>query len=339
MKRNLIYIIITCFTFLFTACDDLIEDATSKHIYGEDEYPYLRVDEDATVTTDLEFAKGFIEPQVINLNNYADVFQENMNMTVDQVMSGLDNGTVVFDNINITRNIWTKAEKTNNSSGWYYNSAGGVSSADNPSQTASIELDKANKSLIVDMNEEVRAGVTLSFNVGFALVGPDYDEYVRFAFNLSVTDPTVIILSVNIPEGDYVNTGISFADYADNIQTTMGMSVTEFFANLDYNGDTGEPTEGTIHMYVVDNETEEWDETSSYTAERPGYWINNNGEVCNWNDEGFSLYANTKNADQVLYVGRAPALAAGTTFTFSVGYRNTESPENYFRFIITATLE
>ncbi|MCG6188629.1 DUF4859 domain-containing protein [Maribellus maritimus] len=341
MKRNFIYIIITSFIFLFSACDDVIEDATSKHIYGDNENPYLRVDVGATVITDMEFEKGYVEPDTLNLNDYADVFQEKMNMTVDQVLSSLEDGSVVFDNINITRNIWTKAEKTNNSSGWYYNSAGGLCSADDPAQTASIELDKANKSIIVDMNEAVRAGIVLNLNVGFALDGPDYDDYVRFSFNLSVTDPAVIIVSVNIPAGDYVNTGINFADYAENIQTTMGMSVTEFFANLDYNGDTGAPTEGTIHMYVVDNETEEWDETSDYTAEAPGYWLNAEGEVSNWTNtgEGFNIYANTKPTGYVLFIGRAPGLAAGSSYTFSIGYRDTENLENHFRFVITATLE
>ena len=339
MKQNLIYIILACFVFSFTACEDDVLDATSKHEYGEDEYPYLRVDADATVTTDLEFSKGFIEEQSINLEDYAEVFQTKLNMTVDQVLSGLDDGSIVFDNISIARNVWTKSAKSLNSAGWYFNSAGTPCAADDAEQTASLELDKANKKLIVNMNDDVRAGVTLAINVGFAVNGVDYDEYVRFSFNLSVVDPTVILVSANIPEGDYSSVALNFNDYAENISITMGLTVEEFLANLEYNGDTGEATDGTIKMFVVNNETEEWDETSDYTGEKPGYWMNDKGEVCSWGDEGYSLFANTKNADQVVYVGRAPELEAGTAFTISFGYRDTVNPEHYFRFIITATLE
>ena len=34
------------------------------------------------------------------------------------------------------------------------------------------------------------AGTVLTLNVGFAVNGPDYDDYVRFTFEVGVTDPT-----------------------------------------------------------------------------------------------------------------------------------------------------
>lgn len=336
--KNLIYILMGCLVFTFVACSDDIEDAISKHVYGENENPYLRTDADATVTTDMEFAVGHFEAQTVKLADYANKFQEKMNMDVDQVINGLKDGSVVFYNISISKNSWDKTEMTKGTTGWYYNSAGGVT-ADDETKIVSLEIDTDAKTLIVSAEEQATAGTVLTFNVGFAVNGPDYDNYVRFSLNVSVTDPSIIISSINIPDGDYASAGIDFNQYAETIQTCMGMSVEEFLANLDYNGDSGEATDGKIHMYVVNPTTLEWDATSSYTAEPPGYWLNAQGAVCNWGDTGYSLYANTKNADQTLYIGRAPGLTAGTKFTISVGYKDTTNENNFFRLIITATLE
>ncbi|MGV8094598.1 MAG: DUF4859 domain-containing protein [Mangrovibacterium sp.] len=335
--KNLIYILMGCFIFTCVACSDDIEDATNKHVYSENENPYLRTDADAIVTTDVEFAVGHFEPQTVKLADYADKFQGKMNLDVDQVINGLKNGSVVFYNISTSKSRWDKTEMTKGTTGWYYNSAGGITAAD--AKIVSLEIDTDAKTLIVNAEEQAAAGTVLTLNVGFAVNGPDYNNYVRFSFNVSVTDPSIIITSINIPDGDYASFGIDFNQYAETIQTCMGMSVEEFFGNLDYNGDSGEATDGKIHMYVVNPTTLEWDATSSYTAEPPGYWLNAQGAVCNWGSTGFSLYANTKNGDQTLYIGRAPGLAAGTKFTISIGYKNTTNENNFFRLIIAATLE
>ncbi|MDP4276849.1 MAG: DUF4859 domain-containing protein, partial [Bacteroidota bacterium] len=247
--------------------------------------------------------------------------------------------TVVFYNINTTRNNWNKAAMTKGTTGWYYNTAGGVCTAADTAQTVSLDIDTNAKTLSVNACSQAKAGSILTFNVGFAVNGPDYDSYVRFAFNISITDPSVILTSISIPEGDYNSYGIDFNDYASTIQTCMGLSVADFLANLDYNGDTGEATSGSIHMYVIDPVTGTWDATSTYTAEKPGYWINDKGAVCSWNATGFSIYANTKNTDHMLYIGRAPSLATGSKYTISVGYKDTQHTSNFFQFIITATLE
>lgn len=339
MNKNLIYAFIGCCLLTFTACNDSIGDATSKHVYSESESPYLKVDTGAVVTKDMEFAVGHFDTKTINLNDYADKFQKKMNMTVDQVISGLKNGTVVFYNINQTRNIWNKAQMTKGTTGWYYNTAGGICTAGDATQTTSLDIDTNAKTLSVNVNDTAKAGTVLSFNVGFAVKGPDYDNYVRFSFNVSITDPTIIITSITIPTGDYVTYGIDFNQYAPTILTCMGMSVKDFLANLDRDSNTGNVTTGTIHMYVVDPVTGAWDGTSAYTADPPGYWINDLGAVCNWNAKGFSLFADTNSKDHMLYIGRAPALTAGTKFNISIGYKDTAKETNFFRFIITATLQ
>jgi hypothetical protein len=40
-----------------------------------------------------------------------------------------------------------------------------------------------------------------------------------------------------------------------------------------------------------------------------------------------------------IIVGRAPGLTAGSKYTISVGYKDSKNTNNFFRFIITATLE
>lgn len=339
MKKNLIYALIGCCMITLTACNDSIMDATSKHVYGENESPYLKVNADAVVTENLEFAVGHFAAQTIKLSDYADKFQKNMNMTVDQVIAGLKNGTVVFYNISTSKGTWDKTNMTKGTTGWYYNTAGGVCAASDASQTVSLDIDTNAKTLIVNPSSNAKAGTVLTFNVGFAVKGPDYDNYVRFMFNVSITDPSIILTSIDIPTGDYSTFGIDYNQYAATIQTCMGVSVKDFLASLDYDSNTGDPTSGTVHMYMVDPVTGTWDSTSKYTADKPGYWMTDKGAVCDWGAAGFSLFADTNSHDQMLYIGRAPALKTGTKFTISVGYKDTKNEKNFFRFIITATLK
>ena len=330
MKKYIIYALILSVCCLFAACSDSYEDATSKHIYGEDENPYLRVDQAATVTTNIEFAVERLEPYVINLADYNELFQEKMGLTVDQAISGLQNGSVVFYNINTTRNHWNKAEKTKGSTGWYYNSAGGVAKESDASKTVSIELNAGNKTLTVYPIEDIAVGTSVGFNVGFAVNGTDYDDYVRFAFLTSYTDPSIVMLNVTIPAGDYNSFGIDLNKYKETIAACMDMTLEEFLANIDTFG-------GTIRMYSV-NAQGVWDETSGYTANAPGYWMTSTGAVCNWGATDFTLYAELAAADKMLYVGRAPGLAAGNKYSISIGYRDKVNTAYFFRFMLTVTL-
>jgi len=332
MKKNLIYALISCCILSFTACNDSIEDASSKHVYGENENPYLKVKAGAVITNDLEFAVGHFEAQTVKLSDFADQFKTNMNMTVEQVISGLKDGTVVFYNISTSKGAWDKSAMTKGTTGWYYNSAGGVCTATDASQTVSLDFDPNAKTLIVIPNNSAKAGTVLTFNVGFAVKGADYDNYVRFTFNVSITDPSIILTNITIPEGDYNSFGIDFKQYASVIQKCMGLTVDEFFANLDANAGKN------IHMYSIDSNGT-WDSTSAYTANPPGYWMTGTGTVCNWNATGFTFYAETNPDDKMLYVGRAPNIAAGSKYTISVGYKDTKNEKNFFRFIITATLK
>lgn len=334
MKTNLLYTFIGCCMLIFTACSDNIEDASSKHIYTADESPYLKANADAVITSGIEFEVGHFATQTIKLTDYSDYFKKSMNMTVDEVINGLKSGKVVFYNINTTRNNWNKASMTKGTTGWYYNTAGGVCKESDSLQVMSMEIDTNAKTLKLTPNAKAKAGTVFSFNVGFAVNGPDYDNYVRFLFNVSVTDPSIILEEITIPSGDYSSYSLDFNNYSSTIKTCMGVSVAEFLANLDQGGDIA----GSVHMSMVST-SGIWDTTSAYTANPPGYWMTDNGTVCNWGATGFTLYAEAYAKEHVLNVGRAPSLKSGSKYVISIGFIDKKDNTKFFRFIITATME
>lgn len=315
-----------CFALGFTACSDDPEDAVSKHVYGPDEAPYLRADADATVTLNAEFRKGHVAAKTISLKDYAEQIQTNLKMTVDDMLAGLESGNVVFHSINSARGAWDMSAMTKGN-GWWYNNNGAVV---NDSGVASIELDKVSKSLILDVPEGSAAGLSMTANVGFAVVnGKDYDQYVRFAVNFAVTDPGTIIKDITIPDGDYATYEFEFAGIENAINACFGMSVSDFNAAVQ---DVG----GDIAMYIVDD-AGNWDTASSYTANGIGYWLDGSCNVTNWGVDGFSFFIETH--DGTVGFGRAPGMASGTTAKLHFVYAKKNDSSQFVEFVINATLE
>ena len=62
-------------------------DACSKHVYSENETPYLRTDASTNISKSIEFRKGHIAQQTINLKDYAETIQTKMGMTVDDMLA------------------------------------------------------------------------------------------------------------------------------------------------------------------------------------------------------------------------------------------------------------
>lgn len=48
MKKIFLYTMLACMAVSFGSCSDDPMDATEKHVYGENENPYLRTDASAT---------------------------------------------------------------------------------------------------------------------------------------------------------------------------------------------------------------------------------------------------------------------------------------------------
>lgn len=318
-----------CIIFTFCACSDSFEDATSKHVYGENESPYLKVNLEGTTTLDMEFPIARLEPKSVNLKDYAEKFHKSMGMTVDEVIAGLSAGEVVFYNISTAKNCWVKTATNKGNTGWYYNASGVITAAENA--VASVELNATEKTLIVDIVGEPVVGTTLTTNVGFAINnGKDYDDYVRFSFNIGVTDPGSIIVNNTIPAGAYSAFSIDFANYSEAIETCLGMTVAEFSKAV-------EDKEGPIAMYIIDPDTEEWDMTSSYTANGIGYWMSNAGKVCGWGDTGATYFIETGEA--CVNIGRHDNIPSGDVYKFNFVYADKADNSKYIQFIVTATME
>lgn len=329
MKTNILYTFIGCFIFMFCACSDSYEDATSKHVYGENENPYLKVNLEGTTTMDMEFPIARLEPKTVNLKDYAEKFHKSMGMTVDEVIAGLSATEVVFYNISTAKNCWVKTPTNKGTTGWYYNASGVITEAENA--VASVELNTTEKTLTVDIIGEPAVGTTLTVNVGFAINnGKDYDDYVRFCFNIGVTDPGSIIVNNTIPAGAYSAFSIEFAKYAEAIETCLDMTVAEF-------SEAVSDKEGPIAMYVIDPETEEWDKESSYTANGIGYWVNSNGKVCGWGDTGATYFIET--GDACVNIGRHDNIPSGSVYKINFIYADKADNSKYIQFIVTATME
>ena len=50
MKKNILSIFCCLSLLTLASCSDDYNDASTKHVYGENEDPYLKVDEDAQIT-------------------------------------------------------------------------------------------------------------------------------------------------------------------------------------------------------------------------------------------------------------------------------------------------
>lgn len=330
MKKNILYLCLACMTMGLAACSTDPEDAVSKHVYGENEAPYLRIDTEANIACTAEFREGHIAPITISLKDYAEKIQTKMGMTVDDLLAGVDNGSVVFYNINPTKTVWDKTAPNYGTSGWGYDKDGKLATE---SVAATIELDKTSKALIVKVPEDTKAGLAITENVGFAINnGKDFDDYVRFNIPISVTNPGLVIANIEVSSTAYDAYLIEFSKSQEAIEKCLGISYSEFLKAI-------KDTEGDVVMYMVDNETEEWDTTSSYTANGLGYWLTNKYKVCTWGSDGYTYYAETDTDNGGVNIGHI-GVDSGTKFELNFVYAMKADPQNKFiQFKVTATVE
>lgn len=347
MKRLIYAAAALCVGLGFAACDDDPEDAVSKHVYGPDENPYLRTDTSATISISAEFRKGNIAPKTINLKDYADKIQSHLFMTVDDMLEGLDNGSVAFYNINTTRGAWNKTAQ-NVTGGWGYSKSGVIT---NTNQAATLTLDKANKQLVVDMPDDAEAGTLISVNVGFAIDnGRDFDNYIRFSISVAVTDPGTVMANITVPlNDDYEVEYLYFSDEAikSAIETCLGISYEEFIEDIqktEYSDDRASATDwgsmsdwGDIALYMVDADGN-WLVDSPYSADQPGYWLSTSGLPTTWGADDCLLYMDTWSDDEAIAIGPFPGMSA-TTVTLHFVYASRTDNQKYVEFIVNVTLE
>lgn len=327
MKKIFLYTMLACMAVSFGSCSDDPMDATEKHVYGENENPYLRTDASATIAYTAEFRKGHVEAKSISLNDYAETIKTKLGMTVDELMSAVESGKAVFYNINTARGQWNKTAPTKGNSGWYYDASGLLCSQEN--QVASIELDKSSKSLVIDVPENSEAGVSLSANVGFAINnGKDYDNYVRFNLTIMVSDPSLIMANVTIPEGDYNTYSVKYSDYEKAIESCLGLTVKEL-------NDAVAKQENDIALYMY-NADGTWNTSAGYNTDAGviGFWCTKDGNVQNWGS-GCLYFVQAVNGS--LNIGRYEKVPSGTTSKVHCALVSKKDPSKYVEFVVNIT--
>lgn len=317
-----------CLALGLTGCSDDYNAASHKHVYGEGEAPYLRADVAATINVNAEFRRGHVSPVTIDLNDYAETIQKNLGMSVSDMLAGVSNGSIVFSNINTNRGAWDLTKPTYGANGWYYTAAGNLAESAN---VGTITLDAANKALVASVADEAAAGTTFAINVGFAIKnGQNFDDYVRFKIQYSVSDPGLIMESFSIPEGDYVAYELVFANHKDAVEKGLGMSLEAF---LEMAADPDDD----IAMYMVKADGS-WSMNDSYTANGIGYWCDGEGNVQNWGD-GCCYYVETWAEDGSVGIGRYPGVASGTQKTVHFVYASKSDASKFVELVCNATFE
>ena len=333
MKKNILLAFCCCSLLAFTACSDDYNDATSKHVYGENENPYLKIDTEAQISATGALEVNGEHSYTLKIACLDTPSVSAMGMSVDAVIDGLSTGETVFYPINTTRNQWLKTPYNKDDAGWYFNSANQPCAQDDEACKASVVLDKTNKELVFELTEGgITAGTVLALEVGFAKNGPDYDNYVRFTLNASVTDPTVAVATVELPNTDYTADDILLTSIEENIAAVFEMTLEEFITAFD---------EGTVKFYAADPTTGVWDTESAYTGEAPaGYWFDEAGKVCAYPGV---VCANFKpDSDDVskscVKLCCMPETAVGKQYNCSFGFIDTTDATKFFRFVVTCNI-
>lgn len=339
--------------FAMASCNDADPlDSTSKHDYADGQLPYLRTNTEALVEVNFEFPKARIdEPQVIDLKDYVGKFHANMNMTVDEVLEGLEGGKTVFYPINVNRGVWSRDNQpTLNGNGWHWNGSGSLTGQEGAA--FAVELDKAKKQLIVSAVNNPDTGVGADANVGFAINnGHDLDDYVRFKISCVVTDPSKVVTKVSVPTGDYSAASIMFEDYADAIETNLGISLKEFLTRYE-GSDSGTLNDSDIEIYLSNAEGKwyavdadgntGWLDVEN-VAQRPqttsgwmGWWLDTDLNITSW---GSGCFVFIEGADGCVNIGRYPGVASGTQCNLRFLYTLANDHSRFIEFIVTVTFE
>jgi len=330
MKNILYTALIACLLLGLQACENDYEDATSEHVYGPTENPPVKNNPDATVTASYDMYAGDTEPTSFSILPYADVIEEQLGVTIDELIAAIEKGTIKVCPINSNRNVWDKTPaNADGTYAWYLNTSGNICEANSEYIFATIEFDPTTKEFQFVLDEN--AGGTVPLSIGFAVDGPNYNTHVRFTFTITAFDKSFVVKEIEIPAGDYSAYELMYADIAENIQYALGMTPEAFSAALDV--ETG----GSLKLYMIDHSTKMLVLDGTSTANNGGYWVNSSHEICSWGADGFTYFIEpwTDATDGSIAIGRAPSLEAGTTLDIKFGVSNADQSKT-LTFYITA---
>lgn len=331
--------------------------ATSKHDYTNDIFaPYLRTNASATAAVNVEFPVATLgQAKVIDLKDYAQYFHKNLGMTVDETLEAMENNQIVLYNIQVTKGCWDLTAPNYGANGWAYNINNAISTDD---AAFTVELDKNRHSLILNTVGDLDAGTMANVNIGFAKNNvTDFDDYVRFALSLAVTDPSIILINGSVPAGDYSAYSVMFEDYADAIEFNLGLSLKEFcnyFEAGDVYDADGNLDGDQIEIYLVNGDGEWVTSANSsgapngYAANgRPfttsgwmGWWLDSNLNITSWSDAGYpNNLLFIEGGDKCENIGRAPGVASGTSATVTFVFTPSWDHSKYLTIIASLSFE
>lgn len=344
MKKSYIYILASALALASVSCNsDDPRDASEKHVYAEGEAPYLRTDAEATVAVHTVFTVSDInKPQYVYLKDYASYFHKKLNMTVDEVVTALNNGDAVMYNINTSRQCWDLTAPNNGSLGWYYTTGGQVAS--DPSAAAfTSEFNSEEKAIELHAMEGVGAGTISTLNMGFIMKnGTDFDNYVRFSIGVEVSDPSIVDCSGIVPAGDWNSWSLNFADYDAELYAALGIDSKEFIKlwgqcepefQWDNRGD--DP----IQVYLMKN----GERVTAADGFRPvsttnymGWWLDKDQNIVSYGD---SSYIFLEGSDTSYNFGRHPNVPSGETAIILVDFALTSDLNKHVTFKVSLTFE
>lgn len=346
MKTSYIFLASVLALTLASCNSDEPNDACDKHEYTEGEAPYLRSNPSATNAMEMVFQMAKIDqPQYINLKDYASCFHKNLNMTVDETLAALANGDVVFYPINSARQVWNIMEPNFGEYVWGYTSAGPVRTylgeyVDPISPDFFMSLDTEKKRIEIKAVGTPAIGTMVNMDFGFAeKKNSAFDDYVRFSVTISVTDPSKIVLSANIPGEGYGIYSIKLKDFDENFQLAMGMTAAEVIEALE---------KDKIDVYLCDADgnriTNDKGGRPDYTSGAYGYWINPDMQICGWDGGGYpaNLMFLEYGGDGLYNLGNADAKGltpTGTQVKLTFEFVSVDKPENFIQFIVAVTFD
>lgn len=348
MKKILYSVLLACATLsLTTACSEDYEDATEKHIYGENENPPLKGSDANMPSAGLSMAQAEAGTQVmtVSLTDYEETVSSQLGMSLDEAIAALNGGSVKFLVANPARRIWDKTAANAGDNKWALSAAGIVTDPENASII--VEFVPTSKQLKFQLTDKAVAGI-IPVVVGFVKTDDSaYSTNFRCQSLITVTDASVVNVDVFVPKGGYAFGRVPLADYAKNIDFALGVTPAELTIGLDAL---------TYEAYLMDASGNLYGGPESelgYTAGAPGYWMTQNAEIINWGAEGFaffiepSLWYQAEDGEWYMYeegylhIGRLDndTPASGTVINFNYVLKPSGNKNKSLTFMFTVTFE
>lgn len=310
-----------------TSCEDDYEDASSPHVYGESENPPLKGSDATNLVSSsvrMKQADAGTEVMTIDLSQYSDKVQELLGMSLDQAISGINDGSVRFLPVNPNRRLWDKTAANDGDNTWALSSGGVVTDVDNASAT--MQFVPSSKQVQIKLTEKAAAGI---IPVTFGFVKTDdsaYSNNIRIQALVNVVDASVVDVDITVPTGAFAYGEFHFSEIKSNINFAFGETdLKSLSSGLD------QDNKG-YDCYIMGSDgslNQGSDASNPYSANAPGFWLNLDNEIVYWANDTKAFFvephfwdddANDYSSDPVINVGRLSSDTPAPGTKHSVSY-------------------